>query len=225
MTVEHKDIPNSGLHEPLGVSGAAADRVYVADGAGSGAWEPPKLLGQGAATLNQLPFSDGSGGVDWRGGLQDDSLIMVAASTIAQNPTALDVPLQVVFGALQATTEFDMSAAGALTCNVSGTYHLLWNFRFSRTSSTGTAKLLLGFFLDGTQIGRTLSGTIEGAGDVFPFSLSVPLKLTAGQVLTISVMRDSTGNNDGGLAPFVPAVGGWSTSSSASTRIDKIGVI
>lgn len=41
MAIAHKDIPEAGLHEPKGVSTAAAGTVYVADGAGSGDWEDP----------------------------------------------------------------------------------------------------------------------------------------------------------------------------------------
>jgi hypothetical protein len=39
MTIEHKDIPNANLHEPKGVSTAADNTTYVADGLGSGAWK------------------------------------------------------------------------------------------------------------------------------------------------------------------------------------------
>jgi hypothetical protein len=38
MTVQHKDIPNDGLHEPKGVSTASSGQVYLANGAGSGTW-------------------------------------------------------------------------------------------------------------------------------------------------------------------------------------------
>jgi hypothetical protein len=34
----HADLTGSDLHEPKGVSGASAGKVYVADGAGSGSW-------------------------------------------------------------------------------------------------------------------------------------------------------------------------------------------
>lgn len=37
-TIQHKDIPEAQLHEPKGVSLAAAGQAYIADGAGSGAW-------------------------------------------------------------------------------------------------------------------------------------------------------------------------------------------
>src|ERR1051325_1704792 len=35
----HKDLTGADLHEPKGVAAAAANNVYVADGAGSGTWK------------------------------------------------------------------------------------------------------------------------------------------------------------------------------------------
>ena len=40
--VEHKDLPNTELHEPKGVSGADAGAVYISDGAASGSWQDRK---------------------------------------------------------------------------------------------------------------------------------------------------------------------------------------
>jgi hypothetical protein len=39
--MEHANIPEAGLHEPKGVSTAAAGTAYIADGAGSGTWQDP----------------------------------------------------------------------------------------------------------------------------------------------------------------------------------------
>lgn len=39
MTVEHKDIGNTNLHEPLGALAASVGQTYVSDGAGSGTWK------------------------------------------------------------------------------------------------------------------------------------------------------------------------------------------
>ena len=36
--IEHRDIRDPDIHEMKGLSGAAANTVYVADGLGSGAW-------------------------------------------------------------------------------------------------------------------------------------------------------------------------------------------
>ena len=38
MATEHNAITDPEIHEPKGVAAASADQVYVADGAGSGAW-------------------------------------------------------------------------------------------------------------------------------------------------------------------------------------------
>ena len=40
MAIEHDSITDPEIHEPKGISTAAVDTVYVADGAGSGAWMP-----------------------------------------------------------------------------------------------------------------------------------------------------------------------------------------
>jgi hypothetical protein len=37
-TIEHSALTTTELHEPKGVAGAAANNVYIANGAGSGAW-------------------------------------------------------------------------------------------------------------------------------------------------------------------------------------------
>lgn len=38
-TIQHANIPDTDLHEPKGVVSAASKSTYVADGAGSGAWQ------------------------------------------------------------------------------------------------------------------------------------------------------------------------------------------
>ena len=221
MATEHKDIPEAGLHEPKGASTAVSGTAYIATGSGSGAWAAPSIEGQGAAAAGTIPISVGSGGVAWRTGLTDTELVLNAIDLTNQYPSALDTPRQVSFGGLQSTTEFDLSAAGDITCNVSGTYFFTWNFRFARTSGTGTAYIVTRFLLNGTQIGNSLCAGIAGATDTFPYSLSTTLKLTATDILKIEIVRDGSGNDDGGLETFSPSLGTWSGAASAGMRIDK----
>lgn len=65
MTIQHKDIPEAQLHEAKGASTAAADKIYVADGAGSGVWKkiaPTSLSGvTGNGSDLQHVISDGAG--------------------------------------------------------------------------------------------------------------------------------------------------------------------
>ena len=67
MSTEHKNITDPNIHEPKGVSTAAAKRVYVSDGAGSGSWI--KLTSQSlqgltgdAGTADRPVVSDGADG-------------------------------------------------------------------------------------------------------------------------------------------------------------------
>ena len=41
MSINHKDLTGTDLHEPKGVDTATVGQVYVADGVGSGAWANP----------------------------------------------------------------------------------------------------------------------------------------------------------------------------------------
>ena len=41
--IEHSALTGSDLHEPKGVSSAAINTVYVANGAGSGSWSPKEI--------------------------------------------------------------------------------------------------------------------------------------------------------------------------------------
>lgn len=61
MAVEHKNIDEANLHEPKGVSAATTGQVYVADGAGSGAWSKPEPKGADGASAGQIYVANGAG--------------------------------------------------------------------------------------------------------------------------------------------------------------------
>ena len=66
MSTEHKDIVDAQLHEPKGANTAQEGHVYISDGAGSGAWEPPELEGQAAANEGAIAVSNGAGAITWK---------------------------------------------------------------------------------------------------------------------------------------------------------------
>ena len=80
--MEHKNITDPDNHEPKGASIAVDGTAYVSDGAGSGAWEVPKISGQELAVLGSLPISNGAGGVSW-----DEVLATAIARTHLVNQT------------------------------------------------------------------------------------------------------------------------------------------
>jgi len=68
---EHNTLTGASLHEPKGVAGAAANKVYHSDGSLSGSWEFPILEGigaLGATDLGKRWVSDGAGGGHWKHG-------------------------------------------------------------------------------------------------------------------------------------------------------------
>lgn len=63
--MQHKDIADPEIHEPKGVSSAATGTVYVADGAGSGSWTSPVIVGQAAAATGTVPTKKSDGSIEW----------------------------------------------------------------------------------------------------------------------------------------------------------------
>lgn len=66
MTIEHNVITDPYIHEPKGIAAAAVNKVYVADGAGSGVWQKIKNVQLDGVTSSIgtgfFIFSDGAGG-------------------------------------------------------------------------------------------------------------------------------------------------------------------
>lgn len=84
--MEHKNIPNDGLHEPKDIVFAVAGQVYIADGAGSGSWGQPPAPGIGGAQSGQVYVANGAGGGNWEyptGGwaIYDDTGLAVTVTT------------------------------------------------------------------------------------------------------------------------------------------------
>lgn len=90
MPIQHKDIPEAYLHEPKGVSSAAADRVYVSNGSGSGSWKKLPIAGvdTGAAVAGSFLVADGAGGLSAKASLYRYAVNVGTLSSIAANTTA-----------------------------------------------------------------------------------------------------------------------------------------
>lgn len=109
MSVQHKDIPEAGLHELKGASTAVVGYVPVSDGAGSSAWAYPQLVGQGVAPAGSSFFSDGLGGGTWDltggalFGVMDYNDNAVATNITAISATAGTVGYKLLSGATLVT--------------------------------------------------------------------------------------------------------------------------
>lgn len=96
--VEHVSIPDDGLHEPKGITGAAEGTAYIADGAGSGDWRetryPTRSAGQG--------YVRGNTSVTTFPGVGDGNEVKLDVGTGFMDDTNV-------------TTQFEMSNTGRLT--------------------------------------------------------------------------------------------------------------
>ena len=150
--------------------------------------------------------------------------VLRAASTATQNPTAADTPLQVTFGSAQgsASDPVMINAAGLVTFNAAGNYAVRVKLQQGRTGSTGTSILLSRILINGAQYGSPAAVKMENPNVIAVTESRVVLNPTAGQTFSVQIMRDSSGNNSGGLVPQAATVTSWGTAPSALLVISRL---
>lgn len=150
--------------------------------------------------------------------------VLRAASTTPQEPTAVDTPLQLTFGAAQgsASDPVMMSAAGLVTFNQAGSYAARIKLQNGRTGALGTSILLSRLLLNGAQLGNTAAVKMTQTDATTPTDSRVVLNVTAGQTFAVQIMRDSAGSNFGGVYPHTAAVTAWGTAPSALLVISRL---
>lgn len=221
---EHRVLSDPDLHEPKGASTASQGTVYTSDGNGSGSWESPRLSGQGSALEGELPVSDGLGGVSWGNVLVRAVDALTARDFNDQEPSGTDSPLQVKFGPSQSNAFFTLDAAGKITCNKSGTYLAVFQGRVGRTSGAGESVIALRYLIDGVQVGASAAQKMPDDDITVPFVNTVSLNLTVGQEITVEFIRDSAGNDNGGLFSFNTTPADWEDAPSTSLNIFSLEV-
>lgn len=150
--------------------------------------------------------------------------LLRAASTVAQAPTAVDTPLQLSFGSAQgaSTNPVMINAAGLVTFNTAGSYAVRVKLQTGRTGGTGTSILFARILLAGAQYGSPACVRLDNANATFVIESRVVINATAGQTFATQIMRDSTGNNSGGLIPQAATVTAWGTAPSALLIISRL---
>ena len=150
------------------------------------------------------------------------SVLLTATSTAtSQQPSTTDTALQIEFGAAQVTTDIDIDVNGAITFKTAGKYILSPFFQYGRSGSTGTSVLFNRYLVNGVQAGSSLGAKIDNANILVPWSSSIQFTANANDVLTIEIIRDSTGNDSGGLFSSTPTAAGWNIAPCASIQIYK----
>jgi hypothetical protein len=149
--------------------------------------------------------------------------VLEASSFADQRPTGQNTPLQIEFGANQQTPEVNLLPTGEVNFLVDGTYFFEAFGNVERNgNSGGIAMVMYRILLNGSQIGITRGVDINSVGIMIPLSISEPIKINAGDVLTFEILRDATGVNQGGLYAHQIAGGVWPTVPSASISVWKL---
>jgi len=151
--------------------------------------------------------------------------VLNASSTVSQNPSGTNNPLQVSFGAAQGTGSDPVmiDAAGTVTFNETGLYLVNGMGNIHRAGPSGIALLLFRGLVNGSQVGIIKGFELDTADVMMPYEITIPFSVAvAGTTFAFQIMRDSSGADDGGLIPQVTA-GPWDDIPSANMQIWKIG--
>ena len=202
--MEHKDIPDAQLHQIKGAASASSGQVPIATGSGTAAF--------GFLDWSQVANKPTANGYQSK---------LSSFSSVNQNPSSVDTPLQITFGSAQSTADVSISSAGVITFNTSGNYLIDIFLRFGRSTSAGNAILLNRILKNGAQILNSNGVILSAATQTIPFSAAIPLTMAAGDTMTMEVARDSAGTNDGGLFVVSPTIAGWNIVPSATVVVNK----
>lgn len=202
--VEHVSIVDAQRHEPKHASTAANRQVCMSKGDGT-----TEFAFVSYNNLVGIPTVRGY------------ATSLAAFSTGNQNPSALDVPLQVNFGSPQSNADVSLAANGTITFNTAGDYALTLIIRQGRTAGGGSAVLLSRFLINDVQGLNTNTAVLPDATSITPFAVTLFFTVNATNTFKLQIMRDSSGANLGGLTSLVPVLGGWNVSPSASIVVSK----
>ena len=149
--------------------------------------------------------------------------VLEGSSFADQLPTGQNTPLQIEFGANQQTPEVNLLPTGEVNFLVDGTYFFEAFGNVERKgNSGGVAMVMYRILLNKTQLGITRGVDVNSVGIMIPLSVSEPINISAGSVLTFEILRDANGVNQGGLYAHQIAGGVWTTVPSASISVWKL---
>ena len=172
MTVQHNAITDPDIHEPKGIAGTTAGKVYVSDGASSGDWKyaPGKAHAEiyitSGATTHTLAaasaFTKVNPSGEWTASGNEDHLTVDAANG-----------------------EIDLLYAGH--------YYISFWMTFSTAAIASGSQYKFKFAIDGVTSPRTVYVTKPTNGsDIIEISATGLLSATANQTLSIYAGGDGT---------------------------------
>jgi len=168
-TIQHSALTTTDLHEPKGVATATAGQMYVADGAGSGAWTSPAYGGI---------FTSGSDAVT----VGTIGTTVKKFAGFAQNNPATNVTPD--------------NANDNLTALLAGDYQIIFNCSISTVASGDSG--IYQFHVRINDVEQTIGvhRFMSGTNDVGSIACQGIKTLAVNDVVTIWVESDAGGDND-----------------------------
>lgn len=149
-------------------------------------------------------------------------VILSGISLLTQNPTGLDLPLQIEFGAAQGgpSDPVEIDALGKITINETGQYEMAFTVQYGRVGAGMASWLFFYVEVNGTQVGDSALTKLDNANSDLPMQMTGTFDLTATDEMKVFVVRDSQGFNSGGLFSETP-VTAINDSPSAKIKIER----
>lgn len=201
MTIQHKLITDPDIHEPKGIDGATANKVYISNGTGSGSWEYP-LPNQDTALAGQVFTSDGadSGTFSYPPAKGHGEIYITSGAT---NHTLSSGS---AYNKLNPSGEWTASgyedvitvnaANGDINLTLAGHYYISFWCNFTTASLASSTTYTFKFAIDGVTSPRTLTvSKFTNGADKLNVAATGILEATAGQTLSIYVAGDGTSSS------------------------------
>jgi hypothetical protein len=195
--VQHSAIADPDIHEPKGVAAAAAGKVYVANGTGSGVWGLPLPTGVDSATSGQVLVADGVGSATWQAVPASDGdygEMYVQGNATATTITTSSTFVQVSAGATAGQLSGPTHSGGALTLITSAKYLMEASLTLFGIAAT-TIVWEVDFLVNGAAFGRKQAVTTTGT-ELVPIDIkAISGLLSVGDTIAIGISNTSDTND------------------------------
>lgn len=132
-------------------------------------------------------------------GAKEIEVLRAYSKAYSQQPTALGKPIQIEFGDAQDNAYFTLTAAGLITCKVSGIYAIRIKLQNGRVGASGISHLFTRILKGATQVGVSQCTKLSSPDSIIPTDSRVVVNLLAGDTLSCQLLRGPDGANAGGL--------------------------
>lgn len=203
MAIEHRNIPESGQHEPKGATTAASNRVYIADGAGSGAWSQVDADTMQGTINNSLAnglqvVTDGSGGLRTSpvSGSSFGSMVLTDNATVKAITAAVDPTLNTTSDYQEIDLAFAFEnvtgmTAGANFLEIDTAGQYLVNLWANLAVNVANTRVALRLVIDGvTYFARGPKAYLGSSGELFNLSSNEIKDFTVGQQIKLYAASD-----------------------------------